>query len=120
MRIRDLTRPRNRIVPMTGLWAALALCVAAFVAGPPAAAFGAQDPPPSFADLADSVKHAVVNISTTQVIKGHPLQPFLSPDSPFKEFFGDEFFKRYFGEDSEREMKTHALGSGFIIDDDIV
>ena len=118
MRIRDLTRPRNRIVFITGLWAALALCVAAFVAGPPAAAFGAQDPPPSFADLADSVKHAVVNISTTQVIKGHPLQPFLSPDSPFKEFFGDEFFKRYFGEDSEREMKTHALGSGFIIDDD--
>jgi hypothetical protein len=27
--------------------------------------------------LADEVKHAVVNISTTQVVKGRPLQPFI-------------------------------------------
>ena len=28
--------------------------------------------PASFADLADAVKHSVVNISTTQVVKGSP------------------------------------------------
>ena len=31
---------------------------------------------PSLADLADKVRFAVVNISTTKVIKGHPLQPW--------------------------------------------
>jgi serine protease Do len=73
---------------------------------------------PSLADLADKVKFAVVNISTTKVIKGHPLQPFLNnPDSPFRDFFGDEFFKHFFGDNPPQGgMKTHSLGSGVIID----
>lgn len=71
---------------------------------------------PSLADLADQVKYSVVNISTTQVVKENPLQPFFSPHSPFREFFGDEFFKRFFGDGPYGEMKTHALGSGLIID----
>lgn len=81
----------------------------------PGSAYGIQAPP-SFADLSEQVGPAVVNISTTQVIKEHPLQPFFGPQSPFKEFFGEEF-KRYFGgEMPQGEMKTHSLGSGFIID----
>ncbi|GLI34130.1 DegQ family serine endoprotease [Desulforhabdus amnigena] len=80
------------------------------------ASLGTQGPP-SFADLAEQVNHTVVNISTTQVIKDNPMQPFMSPNSPFREFFGDEFFKKFFGgEMPQGEMKTHALGSGFIID----
>lgn len=71
--------------------------------------------PASFADLADSVKHSVVNISTTQVIKGSRLQPFGGPNSPFGRFFGDDFFKHFFGNIPQGEMKTHALGSGFVI-----
>ncbi|SMC26935.1 serine protease Do [Desulfacinum hydrothermale DSM 13146] len=74
--------------------------------------------PSSFADLADQVKDSVVNISTTQVIKGHPLQPFLNPDSPFREFFGDDFFKRFFGDVPQGKMKTHSLGSGVVIDEE--
>jgi serine protease Do len=76
--------------------------------------------PQSFADLADEVKHSVVNISTTRVVKGEPLQPFDGPNSPFNEFFGDEFFKRFFGDrpQGQGDTKTHALGSGFIIDKD--
>ena len=77
-----------------------------------------QSGPPSFADLADQIKHAVVNISTTQVIKGNPLKPFFGQDSPFKDFFGDDFFKKYFGDNPQGQTKTHALGSGFIIDGD--
>lgn len=73
---------------------------------------------PSFADLAEKVKHSVVNIFTTKVIKDHPLQPFLSPDSPFRDFFGDEFFKRFFGDIPEQRFETHSLGSGFIISSD--
>lgn len=75
-----------------------------------------KDGPPSFADLSEQVKHAVVNISTTQVIKESPMQPFMAPNSPFREFFGDEFFKRFFGDTPSGTMKTHALGSGMIID----
>jgi len=74
------------------------------------------DAPPSFADLVDEVRHSVVNISTTRVVKGEPLQPFGGPDSPFHDFFGDEFFKRFFGDRPQGGAKTHALGSGFIID----
>ncbi len=74
--------------------------------------------PPTFADLADNVKHSVVNISTTQVVKGSPLQPFFGPNAPFKGFFGDDFFKDFFGNMPRGEMKTHALGSGFVISAD--
>ncbi|MEJ2025758.1 MAG: trypsin-like peptidase domain-containing protein [Deltaproteobacteria bacterium] len=74
--------------------------------------------PASFADLADSVKHSVVNISTTKVIKGAPLQPFRGPNSPFGRFFGDDFFNHFFGNRPQGEMKTHALGSGFVISGD--
>ncbi len=77
-----------------------------------------QQGPPSFADLADEVKHAVVNISTTQVVKENPMQPFMSPNSPFRDFFGDEFFKRFFGDTPRGELKTSALGSGFIYDEE--
>ena len=74
--------------------------------------------PASFADLADAVKHSVVNISTTQVIKGTPLQPFFGPNAPNGGFFGDDFFKHFFGNIPRGQMKTHALGSGFVISDD--
>jgi serine protease Do len=76
----------------------------------------AKEGPPSFADLSEQVKHAVVNISTTQVLKENPMQPFAAPNSPFREFFGDEFFKRFFGDNPPGSMKTSALGSGMIID----
>ena len=71
--------------------------------------------PASFADLADKVKRSVVNISTTQVVEGNPLMPFLGPDSPFGDFFGPNFPKEFFGNQPQGKMKTHALGSGFVI-----
>jgi serine protease Do len=64
----------------------------------------------------EQVTHAVVNISTTQV-RENPMQPFIGPDSPFKDFFGDDFFKDFFGNRPRGEMKTSALGSGVIIDE---
>jgi len=79
---------------------------------------GNDERPASFADLVERVRHSVVNISTTKVIKGHPLQPFFGPDSPFKDFFGDDFFKRFFGDIPQRKFKTHSLGSGFVISQD--
>lgn len=81
-------------------------------------AYAAPQGPASFADLADGLKDVVVNISTTQVVKENPMQPFMGQNSPFREFFGDDFFKRFFGDQPQGQMKTHALGSGFIIDED--
>ncbi len=73
--------------------------------------------PASFADLVDSVKGSVVNISTTQTLKESPMKPFIGPNSPFHDFFGEEF-KHFFGDIPQGQLKTHALGSGFIISDD--
>ena len=71
--------------------------------------------PASFANLADKVKGSVVNISTTQVIEGNPLMPFMGPGSPFRDFFGPNPPKQFFGNQPHGKMETHALGSGFVI-----
>src|SRR5919197_206208 len=76
---------------------------------------------PNFADLAEQLKPAVVNISTTQVVKG---QRRMAPRTPFPSPFGErdpfeEFFERFFGgEGPQREMRRRSLGSGFIITKD--
>ena len=74
--------------------------------------------PPSFADLVDKVKGAVVNISTTQVVEGQSLSPFMGPGSPFGDFFGPNSPKGFFGINPHEKMETHALGSGFVISSD--
>ena len=73
--------------------------------------------PGSFADLAEEFSPAVVNISTATVVKeGENQHPFGGgEESPFRDFFGDEFFKRFFGDRPQRPFKTSSLGSGFII-----
>ncbi|MDF1536710.1 MAG: DegQ family serine endoprotease [bacterium] len=77
--------------------------------------------PGSFADLAEELSPAVVNISTATVVKeGQARHPFgKEEDSPFREFFGDEFLKRFFGERGpQRPFKQRSLGSGFIINEE--
>ena len=82
--------------------------------------------PESFADLAEQVSDAVVNISATQKIeerRTHGL-PQLGPGTPFDDLF-EEFFKRRGqrggpgapgGEEPPRARKSNSLGSGFVID----
>jgi serine protease Do len=72
--------------------------------------------PASFTELVERVKQGVVNISTTKVVKRRPMMPSpFGPQSPFRDFFGDDFFERFFGQ-MPKERKQHSLGSGFIID----
>ena len=79
------------------------------------AAAQAKAAPESFANLAEKLLPAVVNISTTQVIEGRkgPELPQLPPGSPFEEFF-KEFFDR--NRPKQRQRRATSLGSGFIID----
>jgi serine protease Do len=72
--------------------------------------------PDSVADVAEGLQDAVVNISTTQTLKGSAENTPSGPGpkgSPFEEFF-DDFF-----DDEEKDglpRKVSSLGSGFVID----
>src|SRR5512147_1170821 len=106
------SRGASRASPLAGVLRFAALLIAVVVLLPGAAL--ARTAPDSFADLAASLLPAVVNVSTTQVIEGHPgiELPQLPPGSPFEEFF-KEFMER--GQPRQPRRAT-SLGSGFIID----
>jgi S1-C subfamily serine protease len=72
--------------------------------------------PASVAPLAKRLSGAVVNIATSQTIKGPqgvPL-PKVPQGSPFEDFFEDFFNKR--GGAPRSDRKVSSLGSGFVID----
>ena len=72
--------------------------------------------PTSVAPVAEKLIDAVVNISTSQTMKGAegvPL-PRVPKGAPFEDFFED-FFNRKGGR-SPSERKVSSLGSGFVID----
>ncbi|MCK5422861.1 MAG: Do family serine endopeptidase, partial [Deltaproteobacteria bacterium] len=73
-----------------------------------------------FVKLAEKLMPATVNISTTKTVKRRK-RPFHQPsreEDPFRDFFGDEFFNRFFGQMPQRDYKLRSLGSGFIIDEE--
>ena len=94
-----------------GAFLALALLMAQAVA---AAARGAPD---SFADLAERLSPAVVNITTTTTVmrRSQGMTPQVPQGSPFEDLFRD-FLDR--GNPQDRPRSTTALGSGFIISAD--
>ncbi len=87
---------------------------------PPALARPAPD---SFADLAEKLLPAVVNISSSQLVTAHsgqgPDVPVFPPGSPFEQFFKD-FMERnrpHGGDQTPAQpRRAQSLGSGFIID----
>ncbi|MEX2691996.1 DegQ family serine endoprotease [Rhizobium mongolense] len=73
--------------------------------------------PASVADLAEGLLDAVVNISTSQNIKGDEgagPAPRAPDGSPFQEFFNDFFNKQQGGPGGNHNVSS--LGSGFVID----
>jgi serine protease Do len=64
----------------------------------------------TFAKVADAIKPAVININT--VSRGGATG---GGRTPFEEFFGEDFFRRFFGDVPER-IPQRSLGSGVIID----
>jgi serine protease Do len=71
--------------------------------------------PASFTELVKRVGPEVVNVSTTKVIKRGPMVRPFGNEGPWRDFFGDDFFERFFGQ-MPRERKQRSLGSGVIID----
>jgi len=93
----------------------LAAIACTSLAAPPAAALQGGGPK-SVAPLAEDLIEAVVNVSTSQSIKGPeglPL-PSVPKDSPYHEYF-DDFFDNQEGQSPSNRMVS-SLGSGFIID----
>lgn len=91
------------------LWGAAVLGAAALLTAQPA---DAQRPPPDgFGDLAEKLMPAVVNIATTQKVRGVGQSPRFPGGSPL------EKFNDLFGND-DGGGAINSLGSGFIISSD--
>lgn len=102
------------------LFRATALALAAGLALAPVAPAYARAAPESFADLAENLIDAVVNISTSQnapaaAEKAVP-GPQVPEGSPFEDFFDEFFNKRGDNRSKKPTRKQTSLGSGFVID----
>ena len=96
----------------------LTVCLATMTAWLPGVASAAQLP--DFTQIVEKSGAAVVNISTTQKVKrkgngiphgGRP--PGFPEGAPF-----DDFLKKFFDGDQQREYNARSLGSGFIVSKD--
>jgi serine protease Do len=80
----------------------------------------AQTNLPDFTDIVEKQGAAVVNVSTTQVIRSRsilPQFPNLDEDDPMFEFF-KRFIPRQPGGPRDRQFQNRSLGSGFVISSD--
>ncbi|MEO9827088.1 MAG: Do family serine endopeptidase [Paracoccaceae bacterium] len=105
----------RRQTPTNALWLFI-LTTALLIAQTLSAA--AQSRPETFADLAEKISPAVVNIttSTTVATAAQPDRPVVPEGSPFEDFFQD-FLDRN-GPNGQAPRRSQALGSGFVISED--
>ncbi|GAA4223367.1 serine protease Do [Sagittula marina] len=77
----------------------------------------ARGAPESFADLAQRISPAVVNITTTTTVAGRTGPQGIVPEgSPFEDFFRE--FQDRQGPNGQSPRRSSALGSGFVISED--
>jgi serine protease Do len=95
----------DKLAALKWLYALILVAAVMLVAG----AAQAREAPATFADLAERLLPAVVNVSTTQTVKGEAM----TGDEELDQFF-KEFFDRQRRNNQPRRMTS--LGSGFIID----
>jgi len=74
--------------------------------------------PESFSELSENIIPCVVNISTVKTIKGGgPVSRHYFFNNPFNEKDPmNDLFKKFFGEEDQRQHKQKSLGTGFIIE----
>jgi serine protease Do len=73
----------------------------------------AQQLSDAFEVATERVKQSVVPIFAEQVVQ--VASPFVSPEDPFRDFFGDDFFRRFFGTPQGSKQTVRSLGSGVIV-----
>jgi serine protease Do len=66
----------------------------------------------TFATVAEAIKPAVINITVNANLAR---RGGMGRRTPFEEFFGEEFFRRFFGAEPE-QIPQRSLGSGVIVD----
>jgi serine protease Do len=109
-----LTQPTGIPAPLQAFWALVLGTALALAQAMPA---DAQSRPDSFAELAEKVSPAVVNITTsTTVAASSGPQPIVPEGSPFEDFFRDFMDRNQNGGPAPRQ--SQALGSGFVISED--
>ena len=108
-------RPVSPLLIAGSVMLALAVILYAFSAR-------AQDRPASFADLAQRLQPAVVNVASTQAAQQSaarrgdaPERPQAPPGSPFEDFFRDFFDRQQRDNGPLRRRPAQSLGSGFIV-----
>lgn len=105
------TAPNRAAQAVMALIMGLALVMAQTIAAE------ARGAPESFADLADQVSPAVVNITTSTTIEANTGPgPVVPEGSPFEDFFRE--FGNPNGDGAPRQRRGQALGSGFVISED--
>jgi serine protease Do len=108
---RNIAATRSALDGLRAVWL-MALAVALLLAQ----GIAARALPESFADLADKISPAVVNITTSTVVeRGTGPMPMVPEGSPFEDFF--ERFRDQLPE-GDRPRRSSALGSGFVISED--
>ena len=107
-----LPRDEIRIARLLGILVALSAFLISF-------AVQARGTPDSFADLAEALTPAVVNISTAQSVRSPQapnVMPQVPPGSPFEDLFRDFFERQQRGDQEQKKRRVTSLGSGFIVD----
>jgi len=95
--------------------ALLSLAISMSFLSPASSPVVAQPVPESFADLAEQLMPAVVNISISGIVEGGGTPDFPDlQDNPFQDFFEDFMRRHNNGQPSRRRISS--LGSGFVID----
>ncbi len=128
LEIRDQRRPASRLTPVRWRTRAIPLYpadaarwTAAILALIAVAMFAlsahARQAPASFADLAERLSPAVVNVSTTQQVQTPQGRrgPQFPPGSPFEDLFKDFFDTPDRDQGPAPRRPAQSLGSGFII-----
>ncbi len=105
-------KPDARVL-FLALLSAFALVLSSFQAA------GARGAPDSFADLAERLSPAVVNITTTTTVnQPSGPRPVVPDGSPLEDFFRDFMDRQQDRSPQQRQRRGSALGSGFVISSD--
>jgi serine protease Do len=80
---------------------------------------GVQALSESFRSVYEALRPSVVSVVSTKVVRASPRQSPEGMPDPFREFFGDEFWERFFGHRVPPEgFRQSGLGSGVIVSAD--